>query len=140
MRVVVDTNVIVSRYLTPHGRVARIVELWEQDAFKLVVSEMILSEYDRVLHYPRHRRKHQLTDAQLEEIGESFREFADLVEPGETPAVVTEDPDDDHFLACADSGGADCLVTGDTHLLNLGFYKAIPILPPADFLSRYFSE
>lgn len=140
MRVVLETNVIVSRYLTPHGRVARIVDLWEHNAFEMIVSEVILSEYDRVLHYPRHRRKHGLTDAQLEEIGEAFREFAELVEPGETPAVVTEDLDDDHFLACADSGGADCLVTGDTHLLNLGFYKAIPILPPEDFLSRYFSE
>ncbi len=138
MRVVLDTNVIISRYLTPHGRVARILDLWEQNAFELIISETVLSQYKCVLHYPRHRRKHQLTDAQLVEINEAFWEFAVFVVPNETPTVVKEDPDDDHFLACADSAAADCLVTGDPHLLKLGAYKGIPILPPADFLSRFF--
>jgi len=138
VRVVLDTNIIVSRYLTPHGRVARIVDLWEQGALDLLTSEVILREYVRVLNYPRLRPVHRLTDAQLVEIEESFREFTELVEPVETPAVVEDDPDDDHFLACADSGGADCLVTGDPHLLKLGSYKGISILSPADFLTRFF--
>lgn len=138
MRVVLDTNIIVSRYLTPHGRVARIVDLWEQGALDLLTSEVILREYVRVLNYPRLRPVHRLADAQLVEIEESFREFTELVEPDETPAVVEDDPDDDHFLACADYGGADCLVTGDPHLLKLGSYKGIPILSPADFLTRFF--
>jgi putative PIN family toxin of toxin-antitoxin system len=140
VRVVLDTNIIVSRYLTPHGRVARIVDLWEQGALDLLTSEVILREYVRVLNYPRLRPVHRLADAQLVEIEESFREFTELVEPVETPAVVEDDPDDDHFLACADSGGADCLVTGDPHLLKLGSYKGISILSPADFLIRFFPE
>jgi len=140
VRVVLDTNIIVSRYLTPRGRVARIVDLWEQGALDLLTSEVILREYVRVLNYPRLRPVHRLADAQLVEIEESFREFTELVEPVETPAVVEDDPDDDHFLACADSGGADCLVTGDPHLLKLGSYKGIPILSPADFLIRFFPE
>ena len=140
MRVVLDTNIIVSRYLTLHGRVARIVDLWEQGALDLLTSEVILREYVRVLNYPRLRPVHRLADAQLVEIEESFREFTQLVEPVETPAVVEDDPDDDHFLACADSGGADCLVTGDPHLLKLGSYKGISILSPADFLIRFFPE
>jgi putative PIN family toxin of toxin-antitoxin system len=138
VRVVLDTNIIVSRYLTPHGRVARIVDLWEQGAFDLLISEVILREYVRVLNYPRLRPVHRLADAQLVEIEESFREFTERVEPVETPAVVEDDPDDDHFLACADYGGADCLVTGDPHLLKLGSYKGISILSPADFLTRFF--
>jgi putative PIN family toxin of toxin-antitoxin system len=138
VRVVLDTNIIVSRYLTPHGRVARIVDLWEQGALDLLTSEVILREYVRVLNYPRLRPVHRLTDAQLVEIEESFGEFTEMIEPEETPTVVTDDPDDDHFLACADSGGADCLVTGDPHLLKLGSYKGISILSPADFLIRFF--
>jgi putative PIN family toxin of toxin-antitoxin system len=138
VRVVLDTNIIVSRYLTPHGRVARIVDLWEQGALDLLTSEVILREYVRVLNYPRLRPVHRLADAQLVEIEESFREFTELVEPDETPAVVEDDPDDDHFLACADYGGADCLVTSDPHLLKLGSYKGISILSPADFLTRFF--
>jgi len=138
MRIVLDTNIIASRYVTPRGRVARIVDLWEQGAFELVTSEVILGEYARVLNYPRLRPIHRLTDAQLAEIDEGFRELTELIEPEETPAVVKEDPDDDHFLACAGSGEADCLVTGDPHLLKLGFYQEIPILSLADFLSRFF--
>jgi len=140
VRVVLDTNIIISRYLTPYGRVARVVDLWEQGAFELLTSDIILAEYARVLRYPRLRRGHQLTEYQLAEIDEAFRELTDYVDPDETPAVVEDDPDDDHFLACADSGGADCLVTGDPHLLNLGSYKGIPILSPADFLNRFFPE
>lgn len=140
MRFVLDTNVIVSRYLSPHGRVARIVDLWEQGAFDLLISEVILSEYARVLRYSRLRPIHGLTDAQLAEIDEAFQEFTELVVPDETPAVVEDDPDDDHFLACADSGAADGIVTGDPHLLKLGIYKGISILSPAEFLSRYFPE
>ncbi len=138
MRVVLDTNVIISRYLTPHGRVARIIDLWEANAFDLIVSVAVLSEYDRVLHYPRHRRVHRLTDDQLVDIADAFQEFSVLVVPPATPAVVEEDPDDDHFLAAADAGAVDCLVTGDPHLLGLGEYKNIPVLRPAEFLDRFF--
>jgi putative PIN family toxin of toxin-antitoxin system len=140
MRVVLDTNVIISSYLTPHGRVARIVTLWEQGAIDVLVSDVILDEYARVLRYPRHRKAHQLTDDQLADIDEAFREFSEYIEPEDTPAVVEEDPDDDHFLACADWGRADCLVSGDPHLLKLDYYKGIPILSPAAFLKQFFSE
>lgn len=140
MRIVLDTNIVVSRFLTPHGRVARILHLWEGGAFELLVSEAILTEYGQVLCYPRLLRIHHLTDAQLTEIEEAFREFSELVIPGKTPAVIEDDPDDDHLLACAVSGGADCLVTGDDHLLRLGSYEGIPILAPAVFLARFFPD
>jgi putative PIN family toxin of toxin-antitoxin system len=140
VRVVLDTNVIISRYLTPHGRVARIVDLWEASAFDLVVSEAILGEYSRVLRYPRHRRVHQLTDLQLLEIDEASREFAEIVIPDQVPAVIEQDPDDHHFLALSAESNADALVTGDPHLLELGSYRGIPMLRPADFLARFFPE
>lgn len=140
MRVVIDTNVIISRYLTPHGRVAHIVDLWEANAFELIVSEEILAEYARVIRYPRLRLIHRLTDSQLAEIDEALREFSEPSAPDETPAVIQEDPDDDHFLAASVAGTVDCLVTGDLHLLKLGSYQDIPILTPAEFLSRFFPD
>ncbi len=106
----------------------------------MVVSEDILTEYGQVLRYPRLLCIHRLTDAQLTEIEEAFREFSELVVPGKTPAVIEDDPDDDHLLACAVSGGTDCLVAGDDHLLRLGSYKGIPILAPAAFLARFFPD
>ncbi len=62
MKVVVDTNIVVSRYLTPGGVVAPILAYWRQKRFDLVVSEPILVEYGRVLGYPYLRARHQMTD------------------------------------------------------------------------------
>ena len=62
MKVVLDTNIVVSRYLSPLGHPARLLTLWEQGVFELVVSEPILAAYQRVLAYPRIRDRHQMTD------------------------------------------------------------------------------
>lgn len=144
MRVVLDTNVIISRYLTPHGRVARIVALWEHGELELISSEVILREYADVLRYPNLQRTHQLTDAELTEIDAAFEEFTEVVTPSETPAVVKDDLDDDYILAAAHTARVDCIATGDKHLLQLDSqldsYKGIPILSPVDFLSRFFAE
>ena len=140
MRVVLDTNVIISRFLTPHGRVARIADLWEQGALEIITSEAMLREYARVLRYPYQRSKHQLTDAELAEIDAAFEEFTEIVFPTETPAVIAADPDDDHILAAANAARVECIVTGDKHLLRLGSYMSIPILSPAEFLVRFFPD
>ena len=140
MRVVLDTNVIISRFLTPHGRVARIADLWEQGVLEVITSEAILREYARVLRYPYQRSKHQFTDAELAEIDAAFEEFTEIVSPTETPAVIIEDPDDDHILAAADTARVECIVTGDKHLLRLDSYKGILILSPADFLARFYPD
>jgi uncharacterized protein len=103
-----------------------------------VVSEPILREYARVLAYPRHRKVHKLDDHKLADIIDAFHELAEIVEPLTTPAVVHDDPDDDHFLACAESGKADYIVSGDPHLRDLVVYQGIPILSPVEFLSRAF--
>jgi putative PIN family toxin of toxin-antitoxin system len=140
MRVVLDTNVIISRYLTPQGRVARVVGLWERGELDVVTSEPILHEYARVLRYPYQRNVHGFSETELAEIEVSFEEFTDVVTPAETPAVIEADPDDDHILAAADTARVDCIVSGDKHLLQLGWYKGIPILSPAEFLTRFFPD
>ena len=140
MRVVLDTNVIINRYLTPHGRVARIVSLWEAGELEVVASDVILSEYAKTLRYPRLRRLHQFTDTALGEIDAAFQEFTEVITPIDTPAIVADDPNDDHVLAAADTGRVDCIITGDKHLLTLGSHKGIPILSPADFLARFFPD
>ncbi len=134
MRVVLDTNVIVSAILSPTGAPARLVGFWQTQVFGLVVSEDLLQEYLRALSYPHVAVRHGMNATEASQIVEDFRQFSDNVNPDAMPRVVLEDPDDDKVLACAVAGGADFLVSGDTHLLRLEEYQGVRILTPAAFL------
>jgi uncharacterized protein len=135
MRVVLDTNVLISRYLSPNGLPAQVLDLWRQEAFELVVSESILAEYQEVLSYDRLRRLHGLSEAEIAAILEDFREFAILAEPTERLQVVPEDPDDDRFVEAALAGEAELIVSGDHHLLQLKTYNGIRVVIPSVFLA-----
>jgi predicted nucleic acid-binding protein len=56
------------------------------------------------------------------------------VEPDHTLSVITDDPDDNRVLECAATGQAECIVSGDRHLLRLGAYTGISILTVRQFL------
>lgn len=135
MRVVVDTNVVVSRYLSAIGPPARVLGEWERGAFELLVSEPVLAEYERVLLYDRLVARHGMTPAEVATVIEGFRRFAILVAPTQTVMVVVEDPTDDRFLECAEEGSANYIVSGDQHLLAIKEFRGIQILPPAAFLA-----
>jgi len=135
MRVVLDTNVIVSRYLSPHGPPARVLERWEREDFELLVSAAILAEYEEVLGYERLRRRHGMNAEWIGQTVGRIRRSATLVVPTETLAVVEEDPDDDKFLECGVAGGAEIIVSGDDHLLKLRTFRGIQILSPTAFLA-----
>lgn len=135
MRIVADTNVVVSRYIAPRGNPARVLDRWRQGEFDLLVSEPLLREYRRVFGYARLRARHHLSDAEIERVIEDLRELAIMTAPCEPIPVVEDDPDDDKFLECAVAGGAEIIVSGDEHLLRLGNYRGIQILSPAAFLA-----
>jgi putative PIN family toxin of toxin-antitoxin system len=135
MRVVIDTNVVVSRLLSSLGNPARIFALWRQDVFELLASEPIFAEYRRVLAYDHVRARHRLSDTQLDQFITDFRQFVVLVEPNETITAIKDDPSDDKFLECAVAGSADYIVSGDRHLLSLQQFRGIQILTPAAFLA-----
>ncbi len=107
----------------------------EAQAFEIVVSPSILAEYGRVFRYERLRAYHKLAEAEIVPLIDSIRQFAIAVGDGEPLKVIVEDPDDDKFLACAVNGGADYIISGDAHLLNLKEYRGIQILTPAVFFS-----
>jgi uncharacterized protein len=134
MRAVLDTNVFVSRFLSPRGVPAEIFQHWKAEVFELVVSEPILAEYVQVLGYEKVRSRHRMGEAEIADIISDLRRYAVLVEPKETPRVVKDDPDDDKFLSCAVVGGAEYIVSGDAHLLALRTYQDIQILSPRAFL------
>ena len=135
MRAVIDTNVIVSRFLSPYGTPAKIFAAWEQGRFELLVSPTILDEYRRVLAETKIRSRHGMSDDEILEVIKGFEQFAIVVVPEEALGAVGRDPDDDQFVECAVAGNAAYVVSGDAHLLTIGEFRGIPIIRPSVFLA-----
>jgi uncharacterized protein len=134
IRVVLDANVLVSALISPRGIPAQVLKAWRDERFHLVISQAILSEIDRVLRYPKTRKRHGMSDSEIKEWIDDLAHLAVLV-PGQiTVAVIIEDPADDRYLECALEGEAESIVSGDQHLLKLKRYEHIDVLTPRAFL------
>jgi uncharacterized protein len=134
LRVVLDTNVLVSAYLVAQGAPAQLRQAFRQGVFALVVTDAVLAEYRRVLNYERIARRHGLSPAEVDREVDELRQIALVIEEWAAVDAVTADPDDNVFLACVLAGQAPFLVSGDPHLLRLGSYRGVRILTPAAFL------
>lgn len=134
MRVVLDTNIIVSQAISPHGPSARIFASWQQRAFDLLVTGDVLNEYAQTLGRASIQRRSRMSDADVSAVIANLVRFATVVVPEHRIIGVSADPDDDIFLECALAGSADYIVSGDQHLLSLGDFRGIAIVPPAVFM------
>lgn len=131
MKVVVDTNVLVSALIKPNGLPAQL--LTHTTPFTLVTSEEILAELQRVLHYPRMRHRYSLSEELISAYLATLRAESEVIEITHNATGTSQDPSDDKFLACAASSQGDYLVSGDPHLTKLKSYQGIPILTPRQF-------
>lgn len=137
MRVVLDTNVLVSAILSHGGPAAQILRLARADRFELVFSPDTIQEHIKVIRYPKIRtllEKRNLTLNVVEGFLEQLTRISILVSGKTTVDAVKEDPSDNIFLACAMEGDADFVVSGDRHLKELGIFQGIEILAPSEFL------
>ena len=130
MRAVIDTNIIVSAYLG--GALEVILRSFKDDAFTLIVSRPIADEYFHVLQRPGLHIEHR----ELEDLASLLISKADFVVPRRPVFAVTDDPSDNKFLEAALEGKADCIVSGDKHLLALKTFRGIPILTARKFIQR----
>ena len=108
MRVVLDSNIVVSACLSPQGAPATIVELALLGHFTLCVSQEVLSEYREVLARPKFSRQLE----RIETVLEGIEDLAEVVAPQERLVLSTDD-EDNRLLECAQIGKADFLVTGN---------------------------
>jgi putative PIN family toxin of toxin-antitoxin system len=131
-RVVLDTNVLISRLLIPRSVAGRAVSRLLQHAQPLV-SEATLAELAQTLARDKFNAYVSLEDRQ-----EFFRLFARLAEwvPVTTTVRVCRDPTDDKFLELAVDGQATLLVTGDKDLRALSPFRTVTIIGPADVLAK----
>jgi len=129
MRVVLDTNIIVSG-LNFTGNEQRVVQLADKGRFELCLSQFILQEVSGVLAHKFNWSPRR--------IGQAMRlliDTATVVEPLEIPPVIRTNPADNRILACSVEAGADFLITGDRrHLLPLKVHQGVRIVNASDFL------
>lgn len=130
MKVVFDTNILVSAVVFPGGRaesaLLRIIE--ERD--QLIVSKPILDELLGVL-----ARKFSREAEELARVAVLVSDLSITVRPRGRIRVVKDDPDN-RVLECALAGRADLIVTGDRELLALGEYRGIRIITLRDYLDK----
>ena len=130
MRVVLDTNVIVSG-LNFRGNEERVLNLARRGRFDLYLSPFILAEASSVLS-----RKFGWEDEAVALALGRLRDAATLVEPPRRPPAVEGNEGDNRVLECAVEASADFLVTGDRrHLLPLGEHHGTRIENAPRFLS-----
>ena len=131
MRIVLDTNVVVSGLLSDVSVPAQVVDLCIAGDVDLVVDARIVSEYGEVL------RREEL-GVEEDDVGD----FLALVDYAEhvvaAPLALTlPDPDDLPFLEVAVAGAVDAIVTGNVkHFRPAEGRVAIPMLTPRQFLDR----
>ena len=131
MRIVLDTNVLVSGLLSPFGPPGEIVRMVSSGAVVLCVDARILAEYDEVLARAKFGFDPDSVAALLD-----YVDFRSEVIASEPLDRRLPDPDDEPFLEVASAGGADCLVTGNLVHFPLNARAGVPVLSPAEFMAH----
>ena len=135
MRLVLDTNVLVSAFLWK-GTPGRLVELATEKEITLHTSRALVDELSEVLHRKKFAKQVAATGYAAAQIVRNFRRLAHAVSARILTQQASRDPDDDALLACAAAARADLIVSGDDDVLALKQYRGIPIVTPAQALRR----
>ena len=131
MRLVLDTNVVASGLLWS-GTPAQLIDAAQAAEIELFTSRVLLAELTRILRRTKFAMAISTSGATLDELVLGYAELATLVTPAPISPTILDDPDDDHVLACAVAAGADAIVSGDRHLLDLHTFQSMPIVTPAE--------
>ncbi len=130
LRVVLDTNTLVSALLFRNGRLSWLRLAWQRGDLVPLVCNRTVSELLRVLSYPKFR----LGEPEIRDLLGDFLPFVETlsdVQAG-TDSPRCRDHDDQMFIDLALAAAADALVTGDGDLLVLADTSAVPIITPAE--------
>lgn len=134
MQVVLDTNVLVSGLILPHGPPAQIIALWLVGDFTLLYMPAMLDELEDVLNRTWLKARLVQTSDRIPDFLEAVSVLGRLVVGYVNVDGAVLDPFDEMFLRCVLLGNAHYLVTGDKHLLDLIQFGGAEIVPPSQFL------
>jgi uncharacterized protein len=132
IKVVLDTNVLVSALLKPDSVPELVVSLVLQNQVLLILTESIATEYEEVLQREKFKK---LNRKKVKVFLSRLKSLAQWVEPKISLNVTQHDPDDNKFLECAQEARADFLITGNTKHFPPRRFKKTLIVSPVEFLS-----
>ena len=135
MRIVLDTNVLVSGLISQGSPPGDLIEAWRSGRFTLVTSTAQLIEFRRVLGYERLQK--YINQSQAKTLVETIVSVADIVDEKLPIVEFSPDPDDNVIIASAMVGDADIIVTGDkSDLLFLKEVEGVSIITPRQALKK----
>ena len=132
MRIVLDTNVLVSGLLTPFGPSGEIVRMISAGILILQYDSRILLEYQEVLYRPKFQFNKEHIDTLL-----AFIKQNGQIVPASPLKERLPDPDDEPFLEIAIAGRAECLITGNKSHYSRQSRQGMRILSPSEFLDFF---
>lgn len=133
MRVVLDTNVLLSAFLWQKG-LKPIYEAVRDHRLTPCFTPMTWAELGRTLRYPKFARQLQRLSVTPEEVLKLVASRAEFRIPRERITAIPADPADNHILAAAVAGEVGYIVSGDKHVQALGTFRGIPIVRPRAFV------
>jgi len=129
LRLVIDTNILVSAALKPEGLQRTVLVLAMTRPARLYISQAILEEYREVLA----RREFKIRRGLRQQLLQLIKNRGQLVDPVRG-LQLTKDPDDNKFMECADAARADYLITGNQRHFPR-FWKKTKIITSREFIS-----
>ena len=134
LRIVCDTNVLLSMLGFPGGRLDALWEIVQDGKIDLYLSEFILKELSKNL-----RLKAHLDPKDIDAIVSLLRGRAKVLNPPEHLSIIRRKDSDNRILECAVDARADVLVTGNFQdLVPLKSFRGINIMTPRAFLDKHF--
>jgi putative PIN family toxin of toxin-antitoxin system len=136
LKAVIDTSVMASIAFVVQGLAKELRDMIADGRFVLVTSKPILKELYQVLHYPHIVKRFSPSKEDINAFMALIIERAMIVEGLYEINGITEDPNDDMFIACALEAHADYIVSRDPHLRNIKHYRRIQIIDAATFIEN----
>lgn len=135
MKIVLDTNVLVSGLLTPFGSSGEIVRMVTTDRLTLYVDARILSEYEEVLRRPKFEFSRERIDVVIDYVKQRGVFVSSIPLKNHLP-----DLDDEPFLEVAIAGNVKSLITGNKAHYPTEIIEGVRTLSPSEFLSYYIAD
>ena len=127
MRLILDTNILLSALLSPLGAPAKLLDAWERKVFTLVACEALIVELRDVAGRPSFRTRLRASAAEL--LAAGIRDFSFFCRDLPSDSIAPN-PKDSYLLALGEASEAEFLVTGDKELLSLTQHKSTRIITP----------